>query len=230
MARLNSSRQRLYEENSLFAKSIPAGSVVLDAGAGDQRYKHLFAHTQYEAADFKKVDKKYAQPTYVCDLTDIPVEDARFDYILFNQVMEHLPNPQKVLTELFRVLKPGGRIIYTGPLFYEEHEKPYDFFRYTQFGLRMLFTDAGFVINRLDWMEGYYSTLGYQLKGMAKHLPMNPKEFGGGILGALSIPLVFAARISAYVLSVFFHRMEMRYKFTKRGYPKNYVAILTKPS
>ena len=51
MTRLNSSRQRLYEENSLFAKAIPVGSVVLDAGAGDQRYKHLFAHTRYEAAD-----------------------------------------------------------------------------------------------------------------------------------------------------------------------------------
>src|SRR5262249_19275147 len=110
-------------------------------------------HAQYESADFKKLKKDYPATTYTCDLKDIPVEDCRFDYIVFNQVMEHLPEPLVVLTELHRILKCGGKMIYTGPLFYEEHEQPFDFYRYTQYGLRYLFSMAGFVIERLDWLE-----------------------------------------------------------------------------
>ncbi len=115
----NSSRVRLLSENAYFAKMIPEGSLVLDAGAGNQIYKSLLQHTQYESADFEQVEKEYISSTYVCDLNNIPVENCRFDFIFFNQVMEHLPDPKLVLLELNRVLKPGGKMIYTGPLFYE---------------------------------------------------------------------------------------------------------------
>src|SRR5438874_449739 len=92
----NSSRHRLWLENKQFADSIPAGALVLDAGAGDAPYKALVAHAVYESADFEKVDKAYAKSTYVCDLADIPVGDGRYDFIFFNQVMEHLPEPAVV--------------------------------------------------------------------------------------------------------------------------------------
>src|SRR6266404_4247488 len=64
----NSSRYRLWLENKRFADSIPAGALVLDAGAGDAPYKNLLTHVVYESADFEKVDKVCAKSTYVCDL------------------------------------------------------------------------------------------------------------------------------------------------------------------
>ena len=69
-------------------------------------------------------------------------------------------------------------MIYSGPLFYEEHEQPYDFYRYTQFGLRYLFSSAGFIIERLAWLEGYLGTVGYQLNTMARYLPPNRAILG----------------------------------------------------
>ena len=140
----NLSRERLWQENAAFAATISEGALVLDAGAGTAPYKSLFAHARYESADFEQVNKPYAHQTYTCDLSAIPVEDSRFDAVIFNQVMEHLPEPRAVLCELHRALRPGGRLIFSAPLFYEEHEKPYDFYRYTQFGVRYLFTQAGF--------------------------------------------------------------------------------------
>jgi SAM-dependent methyltransferase len=226
----NSTRQRLWLENKTFAESIPAGALVLDTGTGDAPYKPLLAHTRYESADFEQVDKRYAKSTYICDLSAIPVEDGRFDAIFFNQVMEHLPEPKLAIRELFRVLKPGGRMIFTAPLFYEEHEQPYDFYRYTQFAVRYLFTGAGFQIDRLDWLEGYYSTVAYQMNRMARYLPIRPAAAALGALGYVLAPFMFLLRLQMAALGRVFHWLEMRRKVTDRGYPKNYLAILSKPA
>jgi SAM-dependent methyltransferase len=226
----NSTRQRLWLENKTFAESIPAGALVLDAGAGDAPYKSLLAHTRYETADFEQVDKRYAKSTYVCDLSAIPVADGRFDAIIFSQVMEHLPEPKLAIRELYRVLKPGGRMIFTAPLFYEEHEQPYDFYRYTQFAVRYLFAGAGFQIDRLDWLEGYYSTVAYQMNRMARYLPTRPAAVAPAALGYVLAPFMFLLRLQMAALGLVFHWLEMRRKVTDRGYPKNYVAILSKPA
>jgi SAM-dependent methyltransferase len=222
----NSSRARLWRENAAFAATLPPGALVLDAGAGQSPYRELFEHTRYECADFQQVHTKYAPQTYVCDLRSIPVEDGRFDAIVFNQVLEHVPEPLVVLRELARVLKPGGRLIYSGPLFYEEHEKPYDFYRYTQFGLRYLFSQANLTVERLDWLEGYFGTLGYQLRTASDSLPRSRHGYGGGMVGAFA---AFASPMLRGVFrasSILLHRLEMRHKLTTSGYPKNYVAIL----
>lgn len=228
MLAFNSSRYRLRKENEAFAESIPSGALVLDAGAGNAPYKSLFQHTQYESADFERVDKEYASSTYVCDLQHIPVENFRFDAIIFNQVMEHLPDPKSVLAELNRVLKPEGKMIYTGPLFYEEHEQPYDFYRYTQFGLRHLFSTTGFVIERLDWLEGYFGTVGYQMNCMARYLPWKPRDLGNGIIGVSLVPIMMLLKITSAIGSILCHKLETRVKYKRKGYPKNYVAILRK--
>ncbi len=222
----NSSRHRLWLENAAFAATIPPGAAVLDAGSGRSPYRELFRHACYESADFQKVDKTATGSTYTCDLASIPVEDGRFDCVVFNQVMEHLPEPKQVLAELRRVLRTGGRMIYTGPLFYEEHEQPYDFYRYTQFGLRHLFGAAGFSIERLDWLEGYFGTVGYQLNGMARHLPWKPSS---GLVGLGLVPVMAVLKAVFAASSVLFHWLETRVKWSARGYPKNYVVIAIKP-
>lgn len=228
MFAFNSSRYRLWQENAAFAALISKGSVILDAGAGTAPYKSLFQHTQYESADFEQVNKEYSPSTYVCDLKSIPVEDCRFDYIIFNQVMEHLPEPQLVLDELYRVLKRGGKMIYTGPLFYEEHEQPYDFYRYTQFGLRHLFGSAGFTIDRLDWLEGYFGTVGYQLNCMSRYLPWKPKNLHPGVIGYILSPIMALLKLVFATCSILFHRLDTSHKFKSRGYPKNYLVIASK--
>jgi len=226
----NSSRYRLWLENKQFADSIPAGALVLDAGAGEAPYKNLLTHVVYESADFEKVDKIYAKSTYVCDLKDIPVGDLRYDYIFFNQVMEHLPEPAAVLKELFRVLKPGGKLIYSAPFIFEEHEVPYDYFRYTQYGVRYLFTQAGFICERLDWLEGYFGTVGYQMNCMSRQLPRRAQDIRPGALGWLLVLPMVALKIELGLCSILFHSLEKKTKYTARGNPKNYVAIMSRPA
>jgi SAM-dependent methyltransferase len=63
-----------------------------------------------------------------------------------------VPEPAQVVREIARVLRPNGYVILTTPLYYPIHEEPYDFFRFTPFGLRHLFETAGLEVTRIDPM------------------------------------------------------------------------------
>ncbi|MEP9351032.1 methyltransferase domain-containing protein [Xanthobacter sp. KR7-225] len=225
----NASVTWLKRENASFGRSLPDNSLILDAGSGSQQYKIFFEHCRYESADFEALDRPYAKSTYVCDLSSIPVEDGRFDAIVLNQVLEHLPYPNDVLKELFRVLKPGGRMIATAPFFYEEHDQPYDFFRYTQYAWRRMMADAGFVIEDLHWMEGYLCTVAYQLHRAWRYLPGRPSDIAPGILGWVAAPLIWACGPIFRVLAQIFYRIDEQHRYTSKGFPKNYVCIVSKP-
>jgi SAM-dependent methyltransferase len=224
---VNSSRIHLQKRVARFAAETEPGMLVLDAGAGKGPYRRSFDHARYEAADMVQLPETERPLEYVCDLTAIPVEDGRFDRILFNQVLEHVLEPLRVLGELYRVLKPGGLLFCSVPLFYEEHQKPYDYFRYTRFALRKLFEDAGFRIERLDWLEGYFGTISYQFDQMVRHLP--DQTDATGWRGLLVGVLVKLTRTYARVARGGFARADVRWKVTNTGHPKNYVVIAQRP-
>lgn len=228
--RPNPSRVRLDAFIRSAAASLPSGARVLDAGAGDGRYRVHFDRARYESADFLKVDKKYGQVDYVCSLESIPVEAQRFDLVLLTQVLEHLPDPLAVLKELHRVLVPGGALWLTAPLFYPEHEEPYDFYRYTQFAHRRLLEDAGFQVERLEWLDGYFATASFQLDRAATWLPRRPSAFGRGRTAVAAAAAVAVTRPALKVLSLVLSRAELRRKHTATGHPKNYAVVARRPA
>ena len=126
------------------------------------------------------------------------------------------------------MLKPGGTLWLTAPLFYAEHEQPYDFFRYTQFGLRHMFEAAGFEVLELDWMEGYLGTLSYQARLMGRTLPASPRDYGGGLKGAaLASVAKVSKRIAPHAADALAN-LDLKYKFVGKGLPKNYQAVAKK--
>ena len=226
----NSSRTHLRRWNEEFSSLVKEDEYVLDAGSGKAPYRNLFSIANYETADFEMVNKKYHPSTYVCDLASIPVEDERFHYIVFNQVMEHLSDPLTVLKEFRRILKPGGKLICTCPLFYEEHEQPYDFYRYTQFAHRYLFSRAELEIESLEWMEGYFGTIGYQMECVSKNLPVKPARFSEKahvFAWMIALVLIFV-KFSSFLLAGLFYRLDEQFRYTASGMPKNYVVLAKK--
>ncbi len=227
---INSSRVYLEKFVERAVASLAPGSFVLDAGAGDCPYYHLLKDFKYETADFCQVEgAPYGEITYVCDLRHIPVEDERYDLVLCTQVLEHLPYPDLVLNEIMRVLKPGKALWISAPLFYEEHQIPYDYYRYTRYGFTYLIEQAGFHMEKLDWLEGYYGTLAYQLRTAASALPVKPKDYGNGVVGYFGGLTGFLLRPGFRLLSHYFSRMDIRAKYTKAGLCKNYTAVAIKP-
>jgi SAM-dependent methyltransferase len=224
----NPSRVRLDAFAHKAASSVGPGGRVLDAGAGEGAYRGHFAHVAYESADFLQVDKAYAPVDYVCSLDAIPVESERYDLVLCTQVLEHLPEPADVLRELHRVLRPGGRLWLTAPLFYPEHEQPYDFYRYTAFGLRHRLTGAGFTVDSLEWLEGYFGTLSFQLETASRSLPGRPDAYGGGPLGAACAGAAIVSRPALRLVARGLGRLDLRQRYTERGHPKNYAVVAQK--
>src|SRR5579883_1464818 len=122
------------------AVEIPAGKRVLDAGAGEGRFKSLFAHTEYVGIDFAQGDPawNYSKLDVIGQLEHLPFPDLSFDHILSIVVLEHTPQPGRVIEEFRRVLKPGGMVHLVVPHMWEEHQRPHDFFRFTSGGIRYL--------------------------------------------------------------------------------------------
>ena len=151
------------------ARSIPKGSRVLDAGAGSCPYRKLFAGCEYKAQDFTGLSGEqlsggqYGQIDYVCDIAEIPVDDASFDVILCSEVLEHVPEPIKVIGEFARILKPGGRVIITAPLGSGIHQEPYHFYGgYTPFWYEKFLSEAGFDSVQVDENAGSLRACGQE--------------------------------------------------------------------
>jgi len=72
------------------------------------------------------------------DAQALGIRDAVFPVVLCTEVLEHLPEPQRAIDEMFRVLEPGGTLLLTTRFLFPIHDAPHDYFRYTKYGLRHL--------------------------------------------------------------------------------------------
>ncbi len=148
------------------AAALPTGSLVLDAGAGEGRFKPLFAHTRYVGVDLAVGDSTwdYSGLAALNELQQLCFADNTFDVAVCTQVLEHVPEPEQVLCEIRRVLKPGGTLLLVAPQSWHEHQIPHDFYRYTSYGLTYLVTKAGLDVERMTPLGGYFLYLAFQVQ------------------------------------------------------------------
>jgi len=122
---------------------------VLDIGAGRREIRdYLAPETRYVSLDFWEtaVGWYHTRPDIFGDAQRLPIASAGVDTILLLDVLEHLPQPELCLVEVQRILKPGGRLALQVPFLYPLHDEPYDFSRWTVYGLRQLAGQYGFDI------------------------------------------------------------------------------------
>ena len=207
---------------------VATGGLLLDAGAGHQPYKNFFEHVRYESCDSIDVLEEIGGDTgivhtFYCDLEDIPKESDTYDTIICNQVLEHVRHPQRVVNELYRILKPGGKLFLTVPQCSGIHMPPHNYFNFTYYGLEFLFGKAGFHINYIRPLGGTFWLLG-------KVLQKSYEVFVANInrpVKALFFPFHILCRIFMLVPCFLFFYMDHLDK--EKGWTLNYGCHCVKP-
>lgn len=159
----------------------------LDIGCGSKPYRDLFnSIVEYAGIDFKEysVNKDFPagkpdyffSDEYVKTLT-LPFRNESFDNVVAFQVLEHHPNPQKLICEIFRVVKNKGYILLTAPFLGGIHEGPYDYQRFTKYGLIELFKSHKCEILEIKEQGALFSTISMLLNEYLNNFAAKTKLF-----------------------------------------------------
>ncbi len=122
---------------------------VLDIGCAHQKPKNFLSKgTEYIGLDYYATATQWysTQPQVFGDAQSLPIVDACCDYVLLLDVLEHLPEPESSIQEIYRILKPTGTLIIQTPFIYPIHDAPLDFHRWTVHGLQRLAERYGFTV------------------------------------------------------------------------------------
>jgi SAM-dependent methyltransferase len=216
-------------QNFVFSKigQTTAASRILDAGAGECRNRRFIENQMYIAIDAACGDHawNYSNLDAIADLERTPFQSGTFDLVICTQVLEHVNEPQLVLNELFRTTKAGGTICLTAPQGWGVHQAPFDFFRYTHFGLRHLMEKAGFEGVSIKPSCGYF---GY----LANRLTVLPKTLFWQIKRKWLRLALFPAELLTYCFFVFFFPIVLNsidFLDKDQNYTLNYFVLGKKP-
>ena len=137
---------------------------LLDFGCGRKPFENLFTVKEYVGLDIEQTghDHRNSKVDVFYDGKTIPFADQTFDTFFCSEVLEHVFNPDEVLTEIRRVLKPGAVGLITVPFCWNEHEVPYDYARYSSFGIKHLLEKNGFKVLELK-KSGNFISVNFQL-------------------------------------------------------------------
>lgn len=138
---------------------------LLDFGSGSKPYRAIFSVDEYIGVDIAESGHSHNDSLidFYYDGERLPFESEYFDSFFSSEVFEHVFNLPDILKEVHRVLKPGGKILITIPFAIHEHETPFDFARYTSFGIQDLLASNGFEIIKIEKTNHYLEAI-FQLQ------------------------------------------------------------------
>lgn len=150
-------------QNALKRVADDVRGHVLDVGCGDKPWHHLFPDVKtYTGLDYlgPSATQNAITVADVCaDAASMPFRDGSFDRVVAFQSLEHIKLPETALHEIYRVLRPGGKIVLTVPFLYHVHDAEDDFWRWTEHGLTQVLKENGFESVAISPIGGAYAMI-----------------------------------------------------------------------
>lgn len=205
---------------SIMAKKEEVNNI-LDLGCGTKPYQSIFPFAEkFVGFDVEKNERV----DFVGFNWDLPFQDDEFDALISTQVLEHTAKITETIQEIRRVVKSGGLVYVSVPLTFPEHGIPYDFYRFTRFGLMEIFKD--FEIIKMIPHNGYISTLFRLWNVFLNYFPeakyfLFPIFFINNIIGILAdnFFFIFFGKSKIPVFREFYEKLYM-------GFTESYSIIL----
>ncbi len=200
-------RRNLYKNIKHF--SLQLSGKLLDFGCGRKPFENLFTVKEYIGLDLEQTghDHSNSKVDVYYDGNHIPFENETFDSLFCSEVFEHVFNPNEVLPEIHRVLKKDALAIITVPFCWNEHEVPFDYARYSSFGITDLLQKNGFKVVELR-KSGHFGEVLFQL--WALYFFELFKKWGRAG-HALSMLFIIPINILGSILSFLFPRNKTLY-------------------
>ena len=215
-------------------KKAHSGSVVIDVGAGENVLGPLFEDAHYIALDASVGSYDYTSLDIVGDVLKLPIADSSVDVALFVWVLEHVREPYIALKEINRILKPGGTLYLLAPHFLHEHMQPYDYFRYTRYGLEYLFQKAEFTDISIKQSSGFVTSHSdivlYSIYNLLRFVDDKNTsiEFAPEVKVGLEECLRFTSKIYQMGLGIDKQYMDNNLDFMVSGYPTDFICTANK--
>ncbi|MBI4819777.1 MAG: class I SAM-dependent methyltransferase [Deltaproteobacteria bacterium] len=150
--------------------------VVYDLGCGTRPYEHdILLHAErYIGVDWDK-SRRQPTPDLIADLNrPLNIVSESADCVVAFQVLEHVHEPALLISEAHRILRPGGLLMLSTPFQWRIHEAPWDYTRFTRFGLLHLLSSAGFSEISVEAVTGFWATWFLKLNYESKRLIRGP--------------------------------------------------------
>lgn len=179
--------------------NVSSSDRWLDVGCGLRPYEASFSAGSYVGVDIEASgrDSDFKRPDHYYDGRNLPFPEDSFEGVISTQVLEHVPDPHVFLAEIHRVIKSEGRLIISLPFVWQEHEEPFDFFRFTQFGIADLLKQAGFEVDSIVKDTGAIETLAVLLNN---YIIQNLVPSIRGFARLVALTICFPVQIIAIVL------------------------------
>ena len=128
---------------------------VLNVGAGGTVETYLKTKFNFVRSIDVDVNREPDQVIDVCDLNQL--NDLTFtpQLICMFEVLEHTKNPINAIQNLYEIIEENSYVMLSTPFIFHIHDEPYDFFRFTKYGLEILFQNFKEVVikPRNGWFE-----------------------------------------------------------------------------
>lgn len=152
----------LKDLNAALEKTLPSlTGDVLDLGCGASPYRSLL--TAADSRTGADIEAGPAVDVVISPGLPLPFAAGRFDAVISTQVLEHVADLDQCLSEIARVLKPGGRLVVSAPFLYHLHGRPHDYRRFSEYGLAQAL--AGYDMEQVHRQGGVGGTLATLLLG-----------------------------------------------------------------
>lgn len=155
---------------------------LLDIGCGKMPYKKYIIENseivEYVGLDIENALEydKLVKPDFFWNGKTMPFESNSFESAFGTEVLEHCPEPEVVLNEVYRVLKTGGVFFFTVPFLWNLHEVPHDEYRYTPFSLQRHLENVGFKEIEINATGGWHASMAQMLGLWVRRSPMSKRK------------------------------------------------------